>query len=88
MWAAKLGVPLSALEVEIQADYDTRGMYGVGDVEPGYKEVRYVVTVASDAPEADVLRMLDEADAHSPYFDVFSRPLELRRDARVVAPRS
>ena len=88
MWAAKLNVPLSALEVEVQVDYDSRGSHGVGDVSPGYAEIRYVVTVESSAPEADILRVLDEADAHSDYHHVFSRTQRLRREVRVVTAGS
>lgn len=88
MWAARLGVPLDALEVEVQADYDVRGELGVADqVTPGYAEVRYVVTVESPASEADVLRMLDTADRYSSYRDVFARAVAVRREARITAPR-
>jgi uncharacterized OsmC-like protein len=87
-WAAKLGVPIAALEVEVQADYDTRGMYGVDGVGSDYRAVRYVVTVESDAPEAEVLRMLDKADTHCPYYNVFSRPQNLQRELRLIAPAS
>lgn len=83
MWAARHGLPIRSLEVEIQADYDSRGYHGVGDVVPGYKEIRYVVRVESNAPEADVLRVLDEADAHSDYLTVFARPQKLRREVRL-----
>ncbi len=34
MWAARLGVPIDALEVEVEADYDSRGELGVSDVGP------------------------------------------------------
>jgi len=87
-WAAARGVPISGVEVEIQADYDARGEYGIEDVSPGYLEVRYVVTVESAAPEEEILSLLDEADTYTPWLDVFARPQELRRDVRVVAPRS
>ena len=88
IWATKLDVPISGIEIEVQADYDARGHYGVADVTPGYTEVRYVVTIESDAPEADIERLLDEADAHTPYHNVFSQPQPLRRELRVVAPKS
>lgn len=86
MWAAKLDVPYSSLEVEVQADYDSRGGHGVDDVEPGYAQIRYVVTIESDAPESEILDMLDQADAHSDFWYVFARAQELRRDVRIVAP--
>ncbi len=88
MWAAKRGVPLSSLEVEVQADYDARGHYGVADVTPGYTEVRYVVTIESEAPESDILKMLDEADARTPYLNVFAEPQPVRREVRLVARQS
>lgn len=85
MWAARSGLPIRSLEVEIQAEYDSRGYHGLGAVVPGYKEIRYLVRVESSAPEADVLRVLDEADAHSDYLAVFARPQKLRRELQLNA---
>jgi uncharacterized OsmC-like protein len=84
MHAAKLGVPIRALEVEIQADCDDGALFGVSDAPPGYLAVRYVVTVESGAPEADILRVLDEGDAHSPYLDVFRRSQACTRTVRIT----
>jgi uncharacterized OsmC-like protein len=85
-WAAVLGVPITSLEVEIQADQDMRATYGVADVPAGYIEVRYIVSVESTAPEEDILHMLDTADAHSRYLDVFARAQDLRREVRIGPP--
>ena len=85
MWAARLGVRLDSLEVEVEADYDTRGELGVStEVPPGYTQVRYIVTVASPAPEADVRRVLDTADTFSPYRDVYARANDVRREVRIT----
>jgi hypothetical protein len=73
--------------VEVHADYDARGMLGVGDTAPGYSEVRCVVRIESDASEEAIERLLDEAEAHSSYIDVFRRPIPVRRELRVSAPR-
>jgi uncharacterized OsmC-like protein len=89
MWAARLGVVLDALEVEIQADYDVRGELGVADeVTPGYSEIRYLVSVTSRAPEAEVIRLLDTADRYSSYRDIFARPVRLVREVRFTAAES
>ena len=85
-WAAHLGVPIAALAVEVQADYDARGEYGVDDLPPSYSEVRYVVHVESDAPEAEVRHLLDTADAHTSILDVFQRPQSVRRVLHFTAP--
>ncbi len=87
MWAARLEIPITSLEIEVQADYDSRGELGVSDdVTPGYSEVRYLVTVESPAPKEDILRLLDTADKYSPYLDVFSRAVPLRREVHVLTP--
>ena len=85
MWAAKLNVPLHQVAVEVQADTDLRGMYGVDDIPAGYSAVRYVVSVQSPAPPEAILRVLDIAEAHSPYVDVFRRPQVLQRHLHIAA---
>jgi uncharacterized OsmC-like protein len=85
MWAARLGVPIDTVEVEVQADYDSRGELGASDdVPPGYTQVRYIVTIGSAAPEADIRRVIDTADKYSPYRDVFSRANDLHRELRIL----
>lgn len=91
MWAARLDVPITSLEVEVEADYDRRGELGVDDaVPPGYTQVRYIVTIESPAPEADVRKLLDIADKYSSYRDVFARAHDVKREVRItqgVGPR-
>jgi uncharacterized OsmC-like protein len=88
MQAAKLGIQINALEVEVQADYDDGALFGTSkDVPPGYLDVRYSVTVDSEAPEADIFRMLDEADERSPYLDIFSRAQQCSRTVHLVSTK-
>ena len=58
MRAATMDIPVSGIEVEIQADYDDGALFGTApqDVPPGYLEIRYSVTIDSDAPEEDIMR--------------------------------
>jgi uncharacterized OsmC-like protein len=79
VWAARLGVPIDAIEVEVQADFDARGELGVGSVRPGYTEVRYVVGIDSPASKQELDELLALAERHSPYLDVFGRAMALRR---------
>jgi uncharacterized OsmC-like protein len=83
MWAARLGVPLDALEVEVQADFDVRGEMGVGDVRAGYQEVRYLVSIDSPASEEALTELLETAERHSPYVDVFARGQNMKRIVRL-----
>jgi uncharacterized OsmC-like protein len=85
IWAARMNVPFRSLDVEVQADYDVRGELGVDDsVRPGYSEMRVLVTIESDAPESEVLAMLDVAERHSSYLDDFRNPVPVKRELRLV----
>jgi uncharacterized OsmC-like protein len=87
LMAAKMNIPVASLEVEVQADYDDGALLGTSNVAPGYLEVRYTITIESEAAEEDILRMLDDADQHSPYLDVFSRPQNCKRDVHIISPK-
>lgn len=85
MWAARMGVSIDALEVEVQADYDTRGELGVTDeIPPGYTQVRYIVTISSPASDEEVRKVIDMADKFSPYRDVFARANDVRRELHIL----
>ncbi len=88
MRAAAMDIPVAGIEVEIQADYDDGALFGTAPgVPPGYLEIRYLVTVDSDAPEKVIMQMLDEADKHSPYFDVFSRAQSCKREVNIITQK-
>jgi uncharacterized OsmC-like protein len=80
LWSAWRGVPITSLEVEVQAGYDSRSLYGVEGGRPGYSSIRYIVKVESPAPEEEVIRLLDEADAQSDYLHVFRDPQSVQRE--------
>jgi uncharacterized OsmC-like protein len=78
-WSARLGVQIENLEVEVQADFDARGEIGFEGVRPGYSEVRYAISVDSPAPDHELARVLELVERHSPYLDVFSTGVPLKR---------
>ena len=87
MWAAKMGVPMDKIEVEVEADYDASGMFGLDDsIAPGWHAMRYKVMIESSAPEDEIQRLLDYADAHSSLLDCFARALPIQRDVQIAAP--
>lgn len=84
MRAARLGVRVSSVRVEIEADYDIAGMLNLdAEARPGYSEIRYHVHIESDAPEADVRRVVDEGDLLSPYRDVFAEATPMTRTVTI-----
>jgi uncharacterized OsmC-like protein len=84
MWAARLEIPIRSLTVEVRARYDVRGELGIDDtVRPGYADIVYVVTIDTDASEADVHRLLDTADQHSSWLDDLRNPVPVSREVRI-----
>jgi uncharacterized OsmC-like protein len=62
IWAARLGVPIDAVELELMTDSDARGALGVSaDVPIGWSQVRFNVRITSSAPEDAVRRVFDTA---------------------------
>lgn len=88
MWAARLGVPIDALTIEVHADYDVRGELGVEEkVTPGYTAMRYVVHIESSASEKDVMRLIDTADKYSSWRDDIMRAVPLTREVHITSPQ-
>lgn len=82
--AARLGVELTSIQIEIEADADDAGMLFLGsDARPGYSEVRYHVDIVSPNSDEMVLKVLDEGDTLSPYRDVFSDPTPMKRTTSI-----
>jgi uncharacterized OsmC-like protein len=86
MWAAHLEVPLDSVSVELESDFDSRGQYGLEGVPPGHSEIRYLVRIESSAPEADVRRVVESADAASMFRDDFANPRKLERRIEITRP--
>ncbi|PWT99551.1 MAG: hypothetical protein C5B52_10520 [Bacteroidetes bacterium] len=84
LYAAKKNIPIENLEVDVEADFDDGALLGTQDIPPGYSQVRYTVTIDSDASEEELMELIDDADAHSPYLDVFSRGQECIRKVNIV----
>lgn len=86
MWAAHLGIEIAGLEVEVEADYDAAGLLADAGGPAGYRQVRCIVSVTSEAPATALARLADLAASHAPYLDVFTRPVAVQRELRVVRP--
>lgn len=85
--ASALNIKIDSLQVDVQADYDDGALFGTSSAPPGYLEVRYTVTIESDAAEEKIMEMLDLADKHSPYLDVFAREQKCTRDVHIISSK-
>jgi uncharacterized OsmC-like protein len=76
--AALFDVPLDALDIDLEADIDLRGVFGHDkSVRNGFSALRYTVTLQSPADEAKVRRCKETIDRKSPVLDVLTRPVDV-----------
>jgi len=83
-WAAVLNVPIDGIEIDVEADVDARGTYGLDGVEPGYKGLRYKVFIDSPASEEEIMKVIEQADKQSPLLADFVNPVEVEREVKIV----
>lgn len=81
--AAVMGVPLDKVEVDVESDFDARGMFGIDDRPPGFEELRYKVYIESSASEEEVQKVVEKADKHSPVLDDFKRAIPVEREVTI-----
>jgi uncharacterized OsmC-like protein len=83
-WAARREIPLEAVQVDIQTDFDARGELGMDDsIPPGYEEVRYEISIDSPASADVIAELVATAERYSPYVDVFARSQTMKRVVRL-----
>jgi uncharacterized OsmC-like protein len=86
MRAARLGVALSSLEVQVETDSDLRGILGLDEnVSPGHGPVRFKVKIGAPTASPAALREIVEwADRHSPVTCTLRQAPECSLEIEVV----
>jgi uncharacterized OsmC-like protein len=79
--AAVLGIPIDNIQVEVESDFDARGMLYLDDERPpGFEMLRYKVFIESPASEKEIMQVIEETDQHSPVLDDFRRAIPVKRE--------
>jgi uncharacterized OsmC-like protein len=74
--AALFDVPIDALDIEMDAAIDFRGVFGHDkSVRNGFSDIHYTVTVHSPASPDKVRRCKETIDRKSPVLDALTRPI-------------
>ncbi len=81
--AAVLGIPVDSIEIDVESDFDARGMLHLSDDPPGFEALRYKVRIESPASKEKIMQMIEEADQHSPVLDDFSRAIPVERQVEI-----
>jgi uncharacterized OsmC-like protein len=76
--AAARGVGVDAMEIDINADVDLRGTYGIDSVPARPSEIAVTLRVRSDASRGELEALSEVSKRHSPVADSLLHPLALR----------
>jgi ribosomal protein S18 acetylase RimI-like enzyme/uncharacterized OsmC-like protein len=88
-WAARFGVEVTTVEVEVESAMDARGNYGVDDsVPPGYQAVTCRIAIESPDGEDAVRHVVETAEAHNPRLYDLTHAIPVSRELTVKRPAS
>lgn len=73
-WAAKLGVPLDSVRVNVHGDLDLHGFLGFADTRPGFTDIRVTVDLGGPASAEQYDELKRQVDEHCPVLDLFRNP--------------
>ena len=71
---ARAGFEPRSVEVEVQADYDLRGIVGMDGVAPDYAAVRHTLYLDCDGPRETLQAIIEQSQRRSIYLQVFANP--------------
>jgi uncharacterized OsmC-like protein len=73
-WAAKLGIPLESVQVNVHGDLDLHGFFGFSGTRPGFTDVRVTVDLGGPAGAEQYEELKRQVDQHCPVLDLFRNP--------------
>jgi len=88
LYADKMEIPVTGVEVEVFGNIDLCGFFAVDDnVRPGYTDITANVKIESTASDEDIQRLIEAVDAHCPVLDIISNstPVEINVEKVAVA---
>lgn len=79
VWAAKLGIRLDGVDIELAGDLDIRGFLGLDpDVRPGFQGIEVRVTLRGPETRERYAALQDTVEAHCPVLDNLTRGVPVR----------
>ena len=88
-WAAKEGIALDAIDVEVEGDFDMRGLFGLPGAGPtGFTAIRVHVTPHGPETAARYRALAKTVDEHCPILDLFRAETPVERRMSLPTARS
>lgn len=81
--AAVMGVSIDHIEIEIEAEKDLSGRFGLSDEPAGSKSLHYNVLIESASTDEEIHKVIEKADQFSPLLDDFRRAVPVKRNLSI-----
>lgn len=79
MAAAVARVPLDSVIVEVEMDWDNRGMFGTDNAPPDPVSTRLIISVQSPAPKATVQQIIEEGLQNDSWLQIALKPQKIEQ---------
>ncbi len=76
-YAASEGIPIDSLETTVSGSWDRRGLYGIGDADPSFKEIVVETRVGTTASAEKVLRVAKLTHERCPIYATLKKATSL-----------
>jgi uncharacterized OsmC-like protein len=79
VWAAKLGITVDRIEVDVAGDLDVHGFFGLDpEVRPGFQSIEVNVRLSGPEPVARYVELTTAVEEHCPVLDVLVNAVPVR----------
>lgn len=80
-YAALRGIELSDLEIDVRGYVDARGIFEIGNVKPGFKNIEYDLNIKSPENEDTIRNLIEKVENICPAHAALRNSGEINRDA-------
>jgi uncharacterized OsmC-like protein len=85
-FAAHEDITVNTISAEVEGALDLRGLFMIGDVSAGFRDLKYTLKIESADDEAKVRELAERVVAHCPVVDSLSKPTKISGEILVRKP--
>jgi putative redox protein len=82
-FAVHEGFTIHSLSAEVEGTLDLRGLFMIGDVPAGFRDLKYTFTIESPDDEKDIRKLAEKVIAHCPVVDSLLKPTNISGEIEV-----
>ena len=78
LYAQMMGIELESVSCDVRGELDVRGIFGIDAAIPaGYQKIRFETRLETQAPQAELERLIRTVEMCCPTLDTLKRPIDV-----------